>query len=525
MSEPPVPASPPLAAPASVERQLHPLSWVFESVRNLRGAITAAFFIFFVQQGSVGPRFFFLFLAPFLFFTGVVGPLLRYLTFRYRLEEEELVLRRGVLSRNERRLAYSRVQNIDLVENPFHRAFGLAVVKIETASGGKAEATMHLSPAAVEELRQRIFAHRQSGEAADPATEGAPLPEPSQRKTLLKLDVGEVVRLGLIQNRGMVLVAAAFGLFFQQSFIDWETFGRWISRWAATADVPSVEASPFVLVVGGALLIGVWLVLLALLSIAFALLRFAHFELSRDGEDLRARFGLLTRVAMTVPRRRVQRVWSTQTLLHRLFGRISIRLDTAGGGQDDGATGRHWLAPVGRPEVLSPLILEALPDLDAEPLETWPGSADEHWQPIVRRSWKRLFRRWTVLSGLVLVLPVALTSFYWLLLLLVPLALVYRFVARRTIDSRYYALTEDAILTRSGWLSRTLSIVRFEKIQAVAFRQSPFDRRHGTGSIHIDTAGSSLGSAVSLDFIDETDGVLLAEMLHREAATRTFRWS
>ena len=436
-----------------------------------------------------------------------------------------MVLRRGVLSRNERRLAYSRVQNIDLVENPFHRAFGLALVKIETASGGKAEATMHLSPAAVEELRQRIFANRQSTEAPAPSVDGAPSSAAPSRKTLLKLDYGEIVRLGLIQNRGMVLVAAAFGLFFQQSFIDWETFGRWISRWAATADMPSVEASPAVLVAGAAFLVGVWLVLLALLSIAFALLRFAHFELSRDGEDLRARFGLLTRVAMTVPRRRVQRVWSTQTLLHRLFGRISIRLDTAGGGQDDGATGRHWLAPVGRPEVLSPLILEALPELDAEPLETWPERAGERWLPIVRRSWKRLFRRWTVLSALVLGVAAAITSHYWLLLAIVPLALLYGFIARRTIDSRYYALTEDAILTRSGWLSRTLSIVRFEKVQAVAFKQSPFDRRHGTGSIHIDTAGSSLGSAVSLDFIDADDGIRLAEMLHREAATRTFRWS
>ncbi len=506
------------------ENRLHPLAWVFESVRNLRGAVTAFVFIVLFQQGGSGYRIFFTFLAPFFFVTGVLGPLLRYATFRYRLEPEELVIRKGVLSRNERRLAYSRIQNIDLVENPFHRAFGLALVRLETASGGRPEATMHLSSEAIAELRRQVFDPRSRGgeESQDTLALGAEAGSDASREVLLELGTAEVVRLGLIQNRGMVLVAAAFGLFFQQSFIDWDTIGQWISRVVRGSSMPSVEASPALLIAGSFLILLTWIALLAVLSVTFALVRFHGFELTRDGEDLRARFGLLTRVAMTVPRGRIQRVWSRQTLLHRLFDRLSIRLDTAGG-SGDGATGRHWLAPVARPGDLRHLVLEALPDLDEQPLLHPPGDAQSRWQPVEHRAWKRLYRRWLAVS----LLPILGLAWLnpWALVLVLPSALLLHRAARRSIEHRHFAVTDDAILSWSGWLSRTLSVVRFEKIQAVSFRQSPFDRRHGMGSVHIDTAGASLGQAVDLDFLDEGLAQRLAQALHAEAAQRSFRWS
>ena len=515
---------------AGLERRLHPLSWVFSSARNLRGTLTALFFLLIAQQGAGSAPFFLLFLVPFLLFTGVVGPLLRYLTFRYTLYEDEMVIRKGVLSRNERRLAYGRIQNIDRVENPFHRLAGLAVVRIETASGGKPEATMHLSPAAIEELRSRVFRgraqDRRSPSAATDATATAHAPHEAGaalgRHRLLVLGAPEIVRLGLIQNRGMVLVAAVIGLVFQQNLIDWERFGEWMEGRVREGTIPDVQVSPILIAAVLALVVVLWLVFLSALSIVFAFVRYAGFELSREGEDLRARFGLFTRVAMTVPRGRIQRVWSKQTLLHRLFGRLSIRLDTAGGGEGEGATGRHWLAPVTTPDRLPDLISEALPNLERTPLEREPGADGSPWQPVEHRAWKRLFRRWIVISLLPGAALAAVSP--WGLLALPPLWVLFLFGARRSVEHRHYAITDDAILTRAGWLSRTLSIVRFEKIQAVSFRQSPFDRRHRMGSIHIDTAGASLGTAIDLDFVDESIGRRIAELLHREAARRSFRW-
>ena len=62
--------------------------------------------------------------------------LFRYWSYRYRLDHDELVVRQGVLFRNERHIPYARVQNIDLVQNPLHRLFGVAEVRLAVLDEG-----------------------------------------------------------------------------------------------------------------------------------------------------------------------------------------------------------------------------------------------------------------------------------------------------------------------------------------------------------------------------------------------------
>ena len=351
--------------------------------------------------------------------------------------------------------------------------------------------------------------------------------------------MGELVRLGLVQNRGLVLAAAALGVVSQQDFIDWESVGRTVI--GAVGRLPDTfEPRPIdiaLLVAGGVLLI---LIVLTLLSIAFAILRYHGFTLSRDGNDLRTRFGLLTRVAMTVPRRRIQRVWTRESPLHRLFKRLSIRLDTAGGAggggnnaAGGGVTSRQWLTPLAPPTQLTTLVQEAMPEFPSQPLEIppWNGASrnrealrelPEPWRPVARRAWKRLFRRMLILFTL-LALP--LNAFSWWALLLLPLLWLYAYyAAQRMIERSHFALTDEAIAAREGWWSRKLSIVPFEKIQAVVLSASPFDRRAGMKTLRIDTAGSGQSYGIEIRYLDEQTATILADHLYRESARRRFRW-
>jgi len=81
--------------------------------------------------------------------------------------------------------------------------------------------------------------------------------------------------------------------------------------------------------------------LLRVFSVAWAFLKLHGFTLTRQGEDLRAEYGLLTRVAKTVPRQRIQVVSARQGLLHRWFKRVAVQVETAGAaGGEDGAPAR-----------------------------------------------------------------------------------------------------------------------------------------------------------------------------------------
>jgi hypothetical protein len=64
---------------------------------------------------------------PYLYF--------RYHTLRYRLDEEGIHMKVGILFRKETNLTYARIQDIHLRSGLLQRWLGLANVQIQTASG------------------------------------------------------------------------------------------------------------------------------------------------------------------------------------------------------------------------------------------------------------------------------------------------------------------------------------------------------------------------------------------------------
>ena len=129
---------------------------------------------------------------------------------------------------------------------------------------------------------------------------------------------------------------------------------------------------------GLALMFAAFVALLAfmrMLSMTWAVIRLYGFTLSRTGDDLRTEFGLLTRVLTTIPIRRIQTLTIREGPLHRLFGRAAVRVDTAGGGQQErGVTQREWLAPIIRRDDLPRFLSQVLPEIDLAGVE-WRGVA------------------------------------------------------------------------------------------------------------------------------------------------------
>jgi hypothetical protein len=84
----------------------------------------------------------------------VVVPPLRYRYWRYHLDEHELELQRGLLVKRRTLVPLVRVQNVDTVQGPLLRYFGLSTVTVSTAAG-----TLEipaLSDAVADELRNQI---------------------------------------------------------------------------------------------------------------------------------------------------------------------------------------------------------------------------------------------------------------------------------------------------------------------------------------------------------------------------------
>ncbi len=337
---------------------------------------------------------------------------------------------------------------------------------------------------------------------------------------LVKTPDLELARLGLISNRGLVVVAAVAGVLTQADWwqnlleeTDWLRFYEYVRdhgpgwmRWLLESG--SITAK---LLVGLAVVL-LFLGLLRLLSIAWYLVRYRGFTLQRKNDDLQAEYGLLTRIQSVIPIHRIQLVTVSATLLHRWFHRESIEVETAGASEEGSdltqqlaASGvkltRQWLAPIVASERSAGLIRQIMPEIDLDAVA---------WRPMEARAVRRIVRRFAVILvpvGLVVTAvltfaPIPVHGLHGLWLPGLGLPLVW-LIARRWVHSAGWALTDDAILFRSGWPGRSTSMVRFVNMQSVLMRQSPFDRRHGMARLVVDTAGaSSIGHRIEIPYLD-----------------------
>jgi putative membrane protein len=505
--------------------RLHPASFLFgigAQVRNL--AIPLIVLLFSAGRVGLGwQAWMLLALVPY-----TIVAIGRTLTFRYRFDEHELVIRTGFLFRNERHVPYVRIQNVDGVQTVFHRLLKVVDVKVQTAGGNEPEATMSVLPAAAfEQMRQRVFEGRRGAQVQpDAATEAAHAAGTPRARPLLALSPKDLSIYGFVEGRGMVVIAAILGLVWEFGLADSyvPSFdpgkppvpNRGAFR-TLTQSIYSRAEGLFTSLAVAAITVVVFLIAVRLVSMLWAMLRLHGFTLSREGEDLRTEYGLLTRVAATIPLRRIQTLTLREGPLHRLVGRISARVDTAGGEAGQNAPpDRHWLAPIVERDALPGLLAQVLPVLPLDRLD---------WQPVHPRAVRRMLKE-SLLVSLLICLPVTKWFGWWglgVLAVLVPWSIVN---ARWSAAALGWAMTDELVAFRSGWLWRQTTVAPFARVQAVTLLESPFDRRSHMAGVRVDTAGAGdLSHRVAIPYLGRDDAQRLWRHVAHEAAGRSFRWS
>lgn len=509
---------------------LHPSSIVFEVLSHVRqfiipaiiGVVTAA-------QGSMWGMGF----AAVVFAGSLLATLLRYFTLRYRIQDHDFVVTEGLLFRRVRSVPIRRIQNMDLVQNVLHRIFGVAEVNIETASGTKPEATLRvLTHSQIRELRLAIFGNtagrplqsvQEMGAVplyASPADHALTEPLEAEhvhaQQTIYAIPLSQLVWAGLTSNRGLVLLGILLGFYYQAGLddrIDLEFLGNLL---------PQRQDSATII---GLFLLGFLALMLALrvVSVAWYVLRFYDYRLTRHNEDLRISCGLFTKVSATVPRRRIQFVSVHRSLLMRWLGLASIRIETAGGSgteNENAATtvSRRWFLPVVSDQDVDRILGELRPGI------AW-GVEDVHWHGVSPLAGRRLIRFAVLASILLAGVGLAITRPWgWLAgPIACPLFIV---LALKKSKARRYARTDWGVAYQSGLLTRKLSFAFYDRIQTLQLSQSPFDKRWRMASLRIDTAASGPAEhRIDVSLLDEKFAASQFNNLQQAAAQHRPSWA
>jgi putative membrane protein len=440
---------------SSEPRHLHPAAMLIDAIKTVRRSLSA-FVIpgiaFLMSRGFDAGTIALVLLGALV--VAVLAAFWGFLSWRattYEVAGGVFRLRWGVVQKNERTIPLDHVQSVDTVQGIIQRLFNVVEVRIETAGGGASEPDASLAAldrADAEALRREIAGSRR--EPVETETAGPTV--------VRKLGTRDLLLAGATSGQigvALSLIAVASQLF--DDVLSQNLAQRLVETFAPRS---VTTALLYVFILG----LFAWL-----LAIGGTVLAHTGFTLSRDGDFLYIRRGLLERREATIPLARIQAVRMVEGLLRQPFGLASLRVESAGYGEDAGVS--TTLFPLLPRKEVHGLLLEAAPEFAvAPPLNALP-----------RRALRRYVFRST-LPFLVLISAAALLSSLvfdlaaWVfaaLLLLLPAAL-FGWLCFRDAG---WALEEDRLVVRSRFLGRTTAIAPRRRLQSRATVRSPFQRR------------------------------------------------
>lgn len=457
----------------SDQRRLHPLALLIFFLKKLRDWFFVLLIIF-IPNDRV-PYKFALPAGLVLLFVLIFSCLAKYFFIKYQLTDDSLIIRTGLINKNQAIIPYTRMQNIKNSQNILLRPFDLTKLEIETAAGGsdKAEASLEVVPLNLQDELLLKMNHGQivaEKEKRGQASYSMSLSQNIARVLstpgreigylLIALVLDNVVDIikTIVQNRSNLLE----GIF---------KFNR-------------VEMA---IIVGIALII-------YLLNFVYQIVSFYNFTVTRTKNSLEFSRGLIKRVNKQIPLNKIQTIIIEQSLLQQILQIASVRLQLAGGQEDDeGLYDAIYFLPLIRLDSCFELMAEFLPEWELE---------KPNYQLTGRGIW--YFTRWIYLWALVSCLMLRFSLIIGLVLLFAVLIYGMQRIFQK--QSQGYAINPDSIWIRYySYLNRRQVLMIKDKIQAVKYMTTPFLLKKNLGHVIVVAKSGNGEISARQKFVDKAD--------------------
>ncbi len=419
----------------------------------------------------------FLLLGVLALLIAILAAVIHYRRFRFKLEDDAILVRSGLFEVKDLRIRFARVQNVGLNQPFYFRPFGLVRFQLETPG---AESTEVELPGVREEvalaLRDRVAGwDSRSREIQSADDQGAPtsdLAAAGQRSgTLLHApSAGRLFMHGLVSNQVWVIAGVIAWLFgtLEDRVVDFfEAAGiteLFLARFSETGWLG------LLILTAGALS------LLFVLSGTIAWLRYQDFALRRHSDRIVSAGGLADKREQSMKLEKLTGLTVYQTALGRLLGQryLVARQATSGALELDGSRAQFLIPGVSPRQ--DDLVSAVLPGAEL-PTELHPVS-------------RRFVALYATRIGAVIVLAMAIlwwrfpqVAGYWLiapLLLVLMAALVY---ARWRCWG--WQMSGGLVWVQRGLLGQRQDVFFIPMVQQVRIVQSPYLRRHDLATVRL----------------------------------------
>ncbi|WP_239107438.1 PH domain-containing protein [Spirilliplanes yamanashiensis] len=356
----------------------------------------------------------------------------------YHVVGRELRIHEGLLWRRTRAIPLERLQSVELVRPLLAQLAGLAELRLEVVGGGKTEAPLAYLSVRDATALRERLLTLARRVGAAPAGAGG---EAAAAGDAAPAEA-PAWQLHAVSNDDLVLsqllTPQAMFLPFGVAFVVLQFLLE--DTWSFVAIASTLTAMAGVLLQPVRRILSDW-----------------NFRAARDGDDrFRLSYGLTETRHQTVPLHRIQNVQLTSPLLWRPKKWLRLRMHIAGAASPGGNDAQRGdrLLPVGDQATARMLLWHAVPGADLAAVHTTPPPPRTRW----------------------------LHPFAW-----------------RSLGAGF---ADQVFATRSGLLTRELTLVSYARIQSVRVVQGPLQRRLRLATVYADTAGGRSGAARDRD-LDE----------------------
>ena len=409
--------------------------------------------------------------------------IISYFRFYYFVENDEFVIRKGVLRRARLNVPFDRIQTINFQQTPVHRLLNVVGVQIDTAgSRGNEFVIDAVKQERAEEIRDYLMLRKREAvaeqlENPDEATSGpAPVGEIEQQ-LLLRLLPADLARVGVSQNHvrtAFLIIGFFFGIWFNVrealgNDLEEQLVDRVIRGDVSTSWWDYLPA------------IGLLLFVSFIVTLVMTVVRYYGLKLWQTDRGFKMVSGLFNRQEVSVSLQKVQVIEWLRNPIRKALGLYTVRLKQAASA-----------AVNKRTSINVPGCYEA--QLDRIRFTYFPEENDHAWTSFKPHR-AVIFRRTRNFGLPVAVVLVALNyfgyengaaSFLWLFVL--PLFWFWNVLLYR--KWTYETSTEGLRILR-GAIGEKATLLRWHKVQSVAIRQSPFQRRKALANLTLYTAAGS----------------------------------
>jgi putative membrane protein len=404
------------------------------------------------------------FLAAMLLFL-FLRALLEYLFFKLNLEEERLLIRKGIFRKTILTIPLDKIQAVHLQQKILNILTGTVGVSIDTPGTEKAEVSIKaLKQSEAEELRQMLLKDRVLQDSSDSTETGI----------LLHLQPRDLLRLSLTVNhfRTILIIAGFLISIWQQveEFTEMRTYDK-LDRMSE-----GLQPALMTYITWGLFLFGIAMLVSGILTI----LRFYDLQVKTDPGGFTIKWGLVQTRQHIIPFRKIQMLQWQTNFIRRRMGIYQLEIRSAGEGIF--TKKERMLVPTMDRQHTRDIIRFYQPE----------SPADQGEKSGIQKAYYIRRLLWICLP---MTAAISFISAYrhqpeWIGALVIPVYLGIHFYLYRR-NFRFWISEKGIQVLETVW-GRKYSLLNWEKLQLVSKKQNLYQRKAGYADVVLRTAAGTV---------------------------------